>query len=231
MNKLKFNKRTKVVIVILALNIALLLASSSTTFVLAKQKGACEMYELPYVLLSQQHVVVMIIYAFLVGRMLAIYWKLTLVQDVEAAARFKARCARRSATGQNVIIFIYFSVYTSFLWTFYFVWEYAEPKGSLDLHEQFIYGSLLVPKFLFELSILFAFLAMYRTFNQWSRSYQEHEDTNSNFVCITKTLGVVMATLFLINTFLFNVVTPLMYHFSLEEKNEDTKTWYQYFLV
>ena len=77
-NRCKFNKRTKVVLSILSVQMTLALGSSSLTYSNYMSKGECSIYPLAYTLQEYQHVIILIIYSFLVGRMLAIYWKMQL---------------------------------------------------------------------------------------------------------------------------------------------------------
>jgi len=94
-NRCKFNKRTKVVIIVLATTMCLSIASASLTYNRAASTGTCTIYALPYTIESQNHVIYMIIYSFLVCRMLSIYHKMSMA--VAPVPSCKARLARRIA--------------------------------------------------------------------------------------------------------------------------------------
>ena len=92
-NRCKFNKRTKVVIWVLSLAMMLQACASILTFINERNhNGVCGLYPLAYTILSQQHIIIIIIYSFLVCRMLSIYVKMTLVTQITPS--WKARWAR-----------------------------------------------------------------------------------------------------------------------------------------
>jgi len=118
-NRCKFNKRTKIVISILSVQMSLAMGSSVLTYVNEQEMGTCSIYPLAYSLQAYQHVIILIIYSFLVARMLSIYSKMQLA--VQARPNWKARWARRLSNYkcQRAIISIYFLVYSGVLWTFH----------------------------------------------------------------------------------------------------------------
>ena len=75
-NRCKFNKRTKVVISILSVQMTLAMGAAVLTYTNETHKGNCSVYPLAYTLQAYQHVIILIIYSFLVARMLSIYWKM-----------------------------------------------------------------------------------------------------------------------------------------------------------
>ena len=75
-NRCKFNKRTKVVISILSVQMTLALGAAILTYTNETRMGNCSVYPLAYTLQAYQHVIILIIYSFLVARMLSIYWKM-----------------------------------------------------------------------------------------------------------------------------------------------------------
>ena len=77
-NRCKFNKRTKVVISILACSMSLQLGSTLLAYMNELKEGECSVYPLAYTMQAYQHVIILIIYSFLVARMLAIYFKMSL---------------------------------------------------------------------------------------------------------------------------------------------------------
>jgi len=132
-NRCKFNKRTKVVISILALTMSLQISSSLMTYIMEQRQGYCSVYPLAYALLSQQHVVIMIIYSFLVCRMLSVYYKMALA--TQPIPSCKARWARRLSNCQNGIIGTYLLVYSSFIWSFHLLWSYQNPNQALTVKQ------------------------------------------------------------------------------------------------
>ena len=79
-NRCKFNKRTKVVISVLSLAMLLQGGASALTYIdYLHRDDICGVYPLTYTILSQQHIIVIIIYSFLVCRMLSIYYKMSIV--------------------------------------------------------------------------------------------------------------------------------------------------------
>ena len=91
-NRCKFNKRTKIVIWALSLSIVLQECASILTYVNMTRKGVCAVYPLAYTILSQQHIIIIIIYSFLLCRMCSIYQKMTLVTQITPS--WKSRWAR-----------------------------------------------------------------------------------------------------------------------------------------
>ena len=149
----------------------------------------------------------MIIYAFLVCRMLSVYYKMSMA--LQSTPTWKARWARRISNCQNPIIGSYFIGYTAYIWTFYTVKKLSE----LDENEEIIYLALMVPKFLFEMLLLVVFIALIRNFNKLSQDYQaEQRGTSSNFMCVAKLLAFVIFTLYFLNTLLLDVASPIVWY-------------------
>lgn len=71
----------------------------------------------------------MIVYAFLVCRMLSVYYKMTL--PVQITPTWKARWARRLSGCQNPIVLSYFVLCTVFVWTFQLIIRYEYPTYEL----------------------------------------------------------------------------------------------------
>ena len=92
-------------------------------------KGICTVYPLPYSINSQNHVIIMIIYSFLVCRMLSIYHKMSMATSPVPSC--KARQARRLSNCQNPIVITYFLIYTATIWTFHVLVEYTTPETEL----------------------------------------------------------------------------------------------------
>lgn len=78
-NRCKFNKRTKVVISILTVTNGSNLAGAILTEMNQIERDECSVYPLTYTMQAQQNIVILIIYSFLVSRMLAIYYKMQMV--------------------------------------------------------------------------------------------------------------------------------------------------------
>ena len=169
LNRCKFNKRTKVVICILSMSMLLQMASSSLTYIQQQNNGFCGVYPLAYSLLAQQHIVIMIIYTFLVCRMLSIYYKMKLA--IERTPSFKARWARRLHHCQNPIIITYFLIFTTLVWLSHILYVNGQEYKKLNRNEQITIGVLLIPKFLFEMSILVIFICLFKSFNSLSQDY------------------------------------------------------------
>ena len=116
-NKCKFNKRTKVVLIVLSMAMTLQAASAVLTYIKEKREGFCSVYPITYTMICQQHIIIMIIYSFLVCRMLSIYYKMALA--TQPVPSCKARWARRLSNIQNPMIIIYSFCFTAFIWAFY----------------------------------------------------------------------------------------------------------------
>ena len=128
-NRCKFNKRTKVVICTMTVSMCFSVTSSSLTYYNSESHGECTIYPLPYSVQSENHVIIMIIYSFLVGRMLSIYHKMSLA--TMPIPNCKARQARRISQCQNPIVVVYFLTYTAFIWIFLVLVVYTWPKQEL----------------------------------------------------------------------------------------------------
>lgn len=128
-NRCKFNKRTKVVIIVMTVTMCLAITSSTLIFIHKLHIGTCSLHPLPYAIQLQNHVIVMIIYSFLVCRMLSIYHKMSLA--VAPVPSCKARLARRVSQCQNPIVITYLASYSAIIWTFYFFTALDMPKDML----------------------------------------------------------------------------------------------------
>ena len=111
----------------------------------------------------------MIIYTFLVCRMLSIYYKMKLA--IERTPSFKARWARRLHHCQNPIIITYFLIFTTLVWLSHILYVNGQEYKKLNRNEQITIGVLLIPKFLFEMSILVIFICLFKSFNSLSQDY------------------------------------------------------------
>ena len=142
--------------------------------------------------------------------MLSIYHKMKLAVQVNPS--WKARWARRLSNCQNPIILTYFVVYSALNWVIYFVFEEKVPLHDLDKNEKVIFACLTVPKFLFEMSVLIVFAALFSSFNALSKDYQaEQKGTkNNSFLCCAKFLAIFICTLYLINTVFYDIVNPTL---------------------
>ena len=167
-NRCKFNKRTKVVIYVLSLSMILQGSASTITYVNYMRTDECGVFPLTYTLLSQQHIIIIIIYSFLVCRMLSIYYKMTLVTHPEPT--LKARWAFKLSQCQNPIILAYFISATTFLWTFHFI-LYGKEVHKLDKNEDIAFICLDIPKIIYEMAILVIFICLFRRFNHLSADY------------------------------------------------------------
>ena len=118
-NKCKFNKRTKVVLIVLSMAMSLQAASSVLTYIKNQKEEFCGVYPITYTMICQQHIIIMIIYSFLVCRMLSIYYKMALA--TQPVPTCKARWARRLSNIQNSMIITYATCFTTFIWAFYII--------------------------------------------------------------------------------------------------------------
>lgn len=162
-NRCKFNKRTKIVICTLLVSMLLSISASVVTYLDEIEKGICKVYPLAYSILAQQHIVIMIVYAFLVCRMLSVYFKMTL--PTQLTPSWKARWARRISGCQNPIVLFYFFLCSCFVWTFQFLIRYDYPTYKLTSGEELIFAGCMTPKFMFELAILVTFIFLLKSFN------------------------------------------------------------------
>jgi hypothetical protein len=80
------------------------------------------------------------------------------------------------------------------------------------------------PKFVFEIIILVIFISLFRKFNQLSQDYQaeQRSSTNKNFVCVAKVLASLICILYFINTILFGLVGPIVWHLDMNEEARGT---------
>ena len=102
--------------------------------------------------------------------MLSIYYKMTLA--TQPVPSWKARNARRISNCQNLIVTVYCVTYTAFLWVFHYLLEYTDPVNELSHMQQTAFIFLIVPKFLYEISILVICMGLFRKFNSLSQDYQ-----------------------------------------------------------
>ena len=213
-NRCKFNKRTKVVMIILSITMVLQASSAALSYQnsVDKNHGVCAIYPLAYTLLSQQHIVIMIIYSFCVCRMLSIYYKMEMA--LKPVPSCKARQARRISNCQNVIIIAYSLTYTILLWTFHFIARYSPPKNQLNNGQKIAYIILGIPKIFYELMILLIFFGLYKKFNALSRDYQtEQKETSGGcFVCTAKIICLFVGFMYFLNTLLFDIVGPWVWY-------------------
>ena len=128
-NRCKFNTRTKVVLILLALSMSLQTSSAVLSYTESLNQGACRVYPLAYAMLGQERVLIMIIYSLLVCRMLSIYFKMRMA--VQTTPSWKARWARRISKCQNTIASIYALLFTATLWIYYYLFEWVEPEKGL----------------------------------------------------------------------------------------------------
>ena len=118
-NKCKFNKRTKIVLIVLSMAMSLQAIASVLTYIKEQREEFCGVYPITYTMICQQHIIIMIIYSFLVCRMLAIYYKMALA--TQPIPSCKARWARRLSNIQNSMIITYSICFTVFIWAFYII--------------------------------------------------------------------------------------------------------------
>ena len=130
-NKCKFNKRTKVVLSILLITMALQSNSAILTYLDSINKEGCGVYPLGYTILSQQHIFVIVVYSFLVCRMLSIYYKM-MIRIEGNKETWKTKWAYNISYYQNLILVIYFVSYTAFIWTFHFLLIHRQPINTLN---------------------------------------------------------------------------------------------------
>ena len=223
-NRCKFNKRTKVVITVLSLTMLLQGGASALTYIDYLKDGICGVYPLTYTILSQQHIIVIIIYSFLVCRMLSIYYKMSIVTlSTAGEPSLKARWALRLSQCQNPIILAYFLTYTAFLWTFHCLFENTEPLFRLTHPEVIAFICLMIPKIIYEMAILVIFICLFRRFNHLSQDYQTENrssSSGSSFIFVAKVLCFFVCALYFINTIFFNVLSPLFWYFDSTRSSE-----------
>ena len=123
------------------------------------------MNPLPYTLLAQQHIFIMIIYSFLVCRMLSIYYKMQLAISKQTQVACKARWARRLSNCQNFIIIVYFCLFTAMTWAWHFLYVYSHPQRALMQYQRVLFGILTSFKLIYEFCVLAIFLGLFYSFN------------------------------------------------------------------
>ena len=80
---------------------------------------------------------------------------------------------------------------------------------------------MTIPKFFYEMSILIIFVCLFKKFNKMSQDYQAEQKANqSNLVTYSKILAIFVCTLYLINTLLFNIISPLFLYLTWQEGDE-----------
>ena len=136
---------------------------------------------------------------------------------------WKARWARRIAYLQNIIIFIYFIVFSAFLWIFQYILIKLDPKGGLTDEAQIIYIAFMVPKLCFEMSIFVIFICLVRRFNNLSQDYQAEEKSNKSscFITVAKWMTAFTMFFYFMNTLFFDVVSPLFWHYALKDSTDE----------
>ena len=195
--------------------------SASLSYANKQESGVCTVYPLAYTVLSEQHVIIMIIYSFLVCRMLSIYHKMCLTIDPVPSC--KARQARRISNCQNPIVLTYFLIYSAFIWTFHSLLVYDEPELMLTGAQEAAFIVFMVPKLIYELSILVIFISLFVKFNRLSKDYQaEQTAQSSHLVTLSKLLTIFICTLYLINTILFDLISPLFWYLDFLRNDGDT---------
>ena len=108
----------------------------------------------------------------------------------------------------------YFLVSTGFVWAFYALFVYKDPEGKLTDDQQYLYLTVGIPKLLFEMLVLVVFICLIKSFNALSQDYQlEQRSAQSNFVRIAKILSAIVCFLYFVNVVLYNVVSPMFWHF------------------
>lgn len=142
--------------------------------------------------------------------MLSVYHKMKLA--VQVTPSWKARWARRLSQCQNPIIMTYFIVYSVLDWIVYFFFEQKIPEHDLNKTQKVVFASLTVPKFIYEISVVIIFAALFKSFNALSQDYQIEQKGNkgSGFVCCAKVLAIFISTLYLINTVFYDIVNPAL---------------------
>ena len=124
LNHYKFTKRTKIVFI--CLFIMLLLQTSAAIISLVKSNEPftenCRVTALAYSLVSWQHIFMMLIYTFMVCRMLSIYFKLRKAEKPNDIV-CKTKCAGFIADAQNYILISYFLLATGGIWFNFYLFK------------------------------------------------------------------------------------------------------------
>jgi len=96
---------------------------------------------------------------------------------------------------------------------------YDRPINMLSDKQEIIFIIVSLPKLIYELSIVVIFICLFKKFIRLSQDYQaEQKAQASNLILYSKILAIIVCTLYLINTILFNVVSPLLLYFNWEEE-------------
>ena len=78
---------------------------------------------------------------------------------------------------------------------------------------------MIIPKGIYELSILVIFVCLFRSFNNLSKDYQaEQRAESSNIVSCQKFMAIFICLLYGINTLLFNMVSPYFLYINLKDR-------------
>ena len=143
--------------------------------------------------------------------MLSIYFKMSLATQPKPSC--KARWARRLSNIQNSMIITYSACYTAFIWTFYILMRFTNDHNRLTSSQEVWYVVLTVPKLAYEMSILCIFVGLFRRFNNLSKDYQaDQKQKQTNFVLIAKLMAIFVWLLSLLNTILYDIVSPIFWH-------------------
>ena len=122
--------------------------------------------------------------------------------------------------------------YTAFIWTYLVLIVYSWPKQELTEAEETAFIILIVPKGIYEMSILVVFLSLFRVFNNLSKDYQaEKKAESSNIVRCQKIMATVICLLYGINTILQNVVSPYFLYLNLKDRKDGIQVVYSQFLL
>ena len=112
----------------------------------------------------------MLIYTFMVCRMLSIYFKLRRAEQVDGIT-CKTKCAGKIADWQNCILITYFLICTVGIWTNYVLFErYMEDLISYEMQTA-IFASFNFLKLVYEITVGILFLTIYVVFNKETYSY------------------------------------------------------------
>ena len=170
----------------------------------------------------------MLIYTFMVCRMLSIYFKLRRAEQVDGIT-CKTKCAGKIADWQNCILITYFLICTVGIWTNYVLFErYMADLISYEMQTA-IFASFNFLKLVYEITVGILFLTIYVVFNKETYSYQRLQDNN---MCCTKLILVIMYTLYIVSTLIFDALGPfLIVQTKLEISDDDLDAFYNQTLL